>query len=158
MEAEHEPESAQWNLVVRAEALEAKAPGLDRDLDLLLLYWQSTDPGISTGHRLPAEFLHHAGDRYQELLGVIESRYPRSTAARFWTRYIRWIDGDSDITCEYCEQLLQEDPTTLVPALYLIMSNPSPRRRELAQRLRSQQERKTMRSEYIASVLEGALR
>src|SRR5690606_35582342 len=57
-------------------------------LNLALLYWQATDPGLAADKRLGHDFFSRAGRCFPELLDEAEQRFPNSTAARFWRRYI----------------------------------------------------------------------
>ena len=84
-------------------------------LNLAVLYWQATDPGLAAAKRLTPEFLARASSRFPELLTEAERSFPRNAEARFWRRYIRWADLGEPFSREECQQLLREDPSTLVP-------------------------------------------
>ena len=94
-------------------------PTLRVMLDLALLYWRSIDPGISARFHLSGPFIETADRRAFELLDEAQRRFPSSTEARFWSRYIHWTDRGVEFEPEECRRLLKEDPAVLVPALYL---------------------------------------
>ena len=90
------------------EALASGDHSLQLLLDLALLYWQSTDPGLAAAKKLGPEFLATAGRRTSELLEEAAREFPGSAAVRFWKRYIGWADLGDSLDVEECRQLLQE--------------------------------------------------
>lgn len=152
------------DLVLAAEAYEsAIAHGessLDAFVNLALLYWQSTDPGMAASKRLSAAFMDTASRRMTELLEEAERRYPSSTAVRFWKRYIAWTDlGGPAPEKSFCRELLREDPTVLAPAMYLFSaSNGSEAGVEAAELLQQARAAGTTGARYVSSFLEAAMR
>lgn len=128
-------------------------------LNLALLYWQATDPGLAAARRIEPDFMAIASRRCPELLDEAERRFPRSTAVRFWRRYIDWADLGQPFAREDCAALLREDPSELVPALYLFTSSHGAEAGDEARRLlvRARQDG-TTGARYVASVLEGVMR
>lgn len=128
-------------------------------LDLALLYWQATDPGLAAAGHIDPLFMTVAGGRCEELLVDAERRFPRSTAVRFWKRYIAWADLGEPFTPDECEGLLREDPTELWPALHLFAAHDRPDVRPAAEELlRQSRGRGTTGARYVVSVLESAMK
>ena len=82
-------------------------------LNLAVLYWQSTDPGMAAAENFGAEFFEQAGRRFPELLAEASRRDPVSTEVRFWRQYIAWAELGEEFGLEACQGLLREDPTVL---------------------------------------------
>jgi hypothetical protein len=128
-------------------------------LNLALLYWQATDVGIAAEGRLGPDFIATSGRRVPELLEEAQRRFPESTEARFWKRYIAWADLGDPLEREECWQLLGEDPTTLVPAMYLFaISQGKEAKTEANELLRQCRESRTTGARYVISVIEGVMR
>lgn len=141
------------------EALMADCASLDVLLNLVVLYWQSTDVGLAAAKALSPSFLARAGSRIPQLLDEAERRFPASTEVRFWRRYIAWADLGEELDGEDCRQLLREDPATLVPAMHLFaLSHGSEAEAEAHELLRSCRGEGTARARYIISVLEGVMK
>lgn len=141
------------------EVLAAGDASLQVLLNLALLYWQVTDPGLAAGNHLPVNFFATAGHRIPALLAEAARLYPGSTAVTFWTRYIAWADLGEPLDIEECRVLLHEDPTVLAPAMYLFVSTygreAATEARQLLQQCR---EEGTTGARYVVSVLEAAMR
>lgn len=141
------------------EALAGGQASLEVLLNLAVLYWDATDPGMAAGLKLSRSFLATAGERYLELLAEALRRFPMSTEARFWSRYIRWLDLDEPFSEDVCRDLLREDPTTLISAMHLFSGEPgSVAETEALELFRQCQEDGTTRARYVVSVLHGPLR
>lgn len=141
------------------QALEAGEQSLPVLLDLALLYWQATDPGIAAAMHLDAAFLDLASHRTSELLEQAARMYPEDTAPRFWMRYIAWADLCEPFPTEECRQLLLENPIVLVPVLHLFaQSQGMDLRVEANELLRQAREHGTMGARYVASVIEAVMR
>ena len=129
---------------------------LDALLNLALLYWQATDPGLSGAKKLGPELLAVAARRLPELLDEAQKRFPDRTETRFWKRYIAWADLGEPFEEDECRELLQEDPTALAPAMYLFaISEGRAARAEADELLRRCREDGTTGARYVLSVLEG---
>lgn len=141
------------------ELLAGGAATPDTLLNLAVLYWQATDPGMAAAQKLPPEFLAKAGERFPELLAEAEHRFPGRTEPRFWRRYIAWADLGEPLDGGECLELLREDPGSLVPAMHVFAvsqgKESEPEARELLQRCHADG---TTRSRYMASVIEGVIR
>jgi len=140
------------------EVLAAGERPLQVLLNLSLLYWQSTDVGMAAAKKLPPVFLDLASRRFPELLDEAQVRFPQSTEVRFWRRYIAWADLGEPFDSSECKQLLREDPTTLIGAMYLFASSQgSEAQPEAAELLRECREDRTTRARYVISVIEGVM-
>jgi hypothetical protein len=141
------------------EALAAGDRSLPVLLNLALLYWQATDPGLSAAKRFTTNFLAIAGHRIPELLEEAIKRFPSSTSVRFWQRYIAWADLGEALDKETCRALLREDPTVLVPAMYLFSASQGAEgRAEAAALLHQARSEGTTGARYVVSVLEAAMK
>lgn len=128
-------------------------------LNLAILYWVATDPGMAAAIRWGADFWQTAARRFPELLSEAESRFPTSVEPRFWRRYIAWADLGEPFDEDECRALLREDPANPLPALYLFAtSHGKEAQTEALELLRRCREDGTTRAGYVVSVLESALR
>jgi len=151
------------NLEVAAAAYEASLAGDERTLtallNLALLYWQATDFGLSTAKNLDPEFVAKAGERFPVVLAEAHRAFPESTEVQFWKKYIAWADLGEEFSLDECRKLLQRDPTTLVPAMYLFAQTRGDAYQEEAlELLRQCQQEPTTKNRYVASVLAGVLK
>lgn len=141
------------------EALGAGARTLDLYLNLAILYWQSTDPGFSAEHRLGLEFIANAGSRFPLLLTEAGQVYQASTEVRFWQKYISWADLGESFALEDCRQLLLEDRSVLIPAMFMFAQSQGKEcRQDALELLRQCQVSGTTRARYVVSVIEGVLK
>ena len=128
-------------------------------LSLALLYWQATDPGLAAAKNIEPDFLTRAGRRAPELFEEATRLYPGSTSARFWKRYIAWADLGEALDVEECKQLLQEDPSVLIPAMYVFaISEGRDMKTEAYELLQQCREDGTTGAQYVASVIEGVMK
>jgi tetratricopeptide (TPR) repeat protein len=141
------------------EALAAGDNALQLLLDLALLYWQSTDPGLAAAKDLDPDFLKRAGRRTPELLEEAARAFPGSTAVRFWKRYMAWADLGEPLDAEECRQLLREDPTVLVPVMHVFAASQGRDMQTEAHKLLQQcRDDGTTGARYVASVIEGVMK
>lgn len=127
-------------------------------LNLALLYWQATDPGLAAGKNLAPVFFATAGQRFPELLNEAEQRFQDSTAARFWKRYIAWADLGEPLDGNECRRLLEEDPGTLVPAMWIFADSAGREAQaEAHELLRQCRQDGTTGARYVVSVIEGVM-
>jgi hypothetical protein len=128
-------------------------------LNLALLYWQATDPGMAAAKKLTPGFLATAGRRIPELLAEAQRRFPKSTEVRFWRLYIAWADLGEPLDSEECRRLLREDPAALAPAMHLSAAHEGHEAMAEAQELlRRCREDGTTGARYVVSVIEGVLK
>ncbi len=145
--------------VLYEEAISAGSPSLQLLLDLALLYWQATDPGVAAAKHLDAKFLRHAGLRTQELLIQAARAFPESTAVRFWMRYIAWADLCEPFDAHDCRQLLREDPSVRLPAMHVFaLSGGTDMRDEARELLANSRDEGTAGARYVVSVIEGVMK
>lgn len=101
------------------EAVLRSAPdSLDVRLMLGQLYWDA----VAMGHQqhLPDAFVATAHQRWPVLFDDAVERFPLSTAARFWSCFgLTPFATDEDITASMCRTWLEQDPTVLIPAMFL---------------------------------------
>jgi len=141
------------------QALVSNESSLASLLDLAILYWQATDPGMAAAKELSPSFLETASRRFHELLAEAERRYPSSTEPRFWRKYIAWADLGEPFDISECRQLLQENPAELIPAMRIFaVTEGKEARREALTLLRACEQVGTTRARYISSVIKAVLR
>lgn len=127
-------------------------------MNLAVLYWQATDPGMAAAHRFDRAFLAKADRRCIELLDDACVRFAGHTEPRFWMRYIDWADLGEAFEAAECQRLLNEEPSCLVPAMHLFALSQGRQAEEPAMSLLARCRREgTTRASYIASVIEGVL-
>ncbi len=136
------------------EALASRAQSVETLLDIAILYWQATDPG----HReFRAGFLERADARCEQILDQARLAFPENTEVEFWQRYIHWADLGEVLTIEDCRKLLQRDPTTLLPAMFIWMQTLGRECVEQVSMLRREYGKcRTARARYVTSVIEDA--
>jgi len=127
-------------------------------LNLAVLYWQCTDPGVAAGMGLSADQMDHASRRTSELLDEVIRLYPGDTEARFWTRYIRWADLGDPFTLEEAERFARTDSSSLIPWMAVLSFSRGERGVPEAQALLRQLagDRSTLAG-YARSVVESVL-
>ena len=141
------------------KALAAGDCSLERFLELALLYWQATDPGLAAAKTLPPDFLTKAEQRARELLDEAHQAFSESTAVRFWMRYVRWADLGEPLGVEECRAMVAEDPTVLVPAMHVFAATQGQEMQaEAHELLRRCKEDGTTGAQYIASVIEATIK
>jgi hypothetical protein len=127
-------------------------------VDLAVLYWQATDPGLAAARQLGPDFLARAGARVPELLAEAARRFPARSEPRFWLCYVAWADLGEPFERDVCRAFLREDPGTLVPALYLYStSGGSDAEASARALLEACRQEGTTRARYVVSVIEGVL-
>lgn len=141
------------------EAIAASAPPLFALMNLAILYWQATDYGFSTGSNLARPFITRAGVRFGELLSEAAKMFPQSVEPRFWQQYIAWVDLGAPLSPQECRDWLAQDPSVLIPSMHLfVVSRGSECADKALVLLDECRADGTIRSKYIASVIEGALK
>lgn len=141
------------------EALATGERSLSAFLNLAILYWQATDFGISANNKLEQRLITHAGARFPILLAEAQRAFPQSAEPEFWRRYIRWADLGEEFPVDACRELLQRDPTTLVPAMHQFSLTQGREGHDQAlELLRQAREDGTARGRYVTSVVEGVLK
>lgn len=128
-------------------------------MNLAVLYWQATDPGISAAERLPPEFIALAGKRSRELLEAAQRRFPSEPELLFWPRYIAWADLGEPFDLAECRELLRQHPEYLEPAFVLFSRSAGAEAEAEAMKLLERcSEDPTARCRYIVSVIKGVLK
>lgn len=128
-------------------------------LDLLVLYWQATDVGLSSAKRLGVEFIARSGRRCVALLAEAQRMHPRNAEVEFWARYIWWTDFGGEFTYAQCEELFLRDRAILAPTMRLFgETNGACYRDEALELLVLTRLRGTTRDRYVVSVVEGVLK
>ncbi|QSQ18776.1 hypothetical protein JY651_25800 [Pyxidicoccus parkwayensis] len=141
------------------EALASGERTLQVFLNLAILYWQSTDPGLSSARGLSPRFVAKAGARIPTLLSDARSEFPHSAEVEFWRRYIAWADLGEPFSTDECRKLLHEAPSTLVPAMYLFsLSQGRECHQEALELLETCRADGSTRARYVCSVIESELK
>jgi len=138
------------------QAVQAGDAPLEAYLNLAVLYWQCTDYGFNAGHKLGAEFIGRAGERYPTLLQEADQCFPDRPEVKFWMLYCDFITLGGLPFVEECERLVKNTSEPLVPYFYLYSSsNGRGYEREASRLLRECLKQPTVKNKYIASVIEG---
>lgn len=123
--------------------------------ELLVLYWQCAEFGYWANNDLQRAFVCRAQSRLGELLPL--ARSSQSADCRFWARYIAWVDYGDALELEECHALIREG--SLDAALFpYSASNGSECRAPAERLLESVKHQRTVREQYILSVIEGTRR
>lgn len=139
------------------EVLSSREPPLVSFANLAVLYWQCTDYGFWPARHLDGVFVRRAGARVFDVLKEACDLFPESREIMFWDRYIRWADLGAEFAVEQCEHLFRDAPNVLTPVMYLFTQSGSARYFEEAKLLlRECDEDRSVRAQYIASVLRSA--
>lgn len=140
-------------------ALANDANDLVATVNLLVLYWQSTDYGFSLAHRLSQPFIANAGTRLAQLLNIARERFPECPEVLFWTRYIVWADRGDAFDVDECRVLLKRYPDYLEPAMALFSLSQGKEAADMAIELLNRcRADNTTRSRDVSSVIEGVLK
>lgn len=127
-------------------------------MNLAILYRQATDPGIAARNKLTGEFMSNAWLRCRELIAEAKHRYPIATERQFWEKYVAWGGPRRTFDKDECRELLRKDPDTLVPALYLFLTDDSREaEREAIELLQECHGQETEPCRYITSVIQATL-
>lgn len=128
-------------------------------MNLAVLHWQVTDPGLAAAHAFGPDALKTAFRRSREVIAEAERRFPESAEPRFWRHYFAWADFREAFDPETCRTLLREDTSTIVPYFHLFaLSHGAECEPEAVELLRRFKADPTGRGRYISSVIEGVLR
>lgn len=146
-----------------AQAYERILADGDARLELLLnlsvLYWQITDPGMSASSGYSRDLVEHAAKRCRALLAMAERIHPGCTEPRFWKKYIDWADLGEPFGVDECRALLREDPAIQVPAMHLFaLTRGAEGQAEAHDLLVKNRAVETARARYVVSVIEGVLK
>jgi len=138
------------------QAIQAGDAPLEAYLNLAVLYWQCTDYGFNAGHKLGAEFIGRAGERYPTLLQEADRRFPNHPEVMFWMLYCDFVTLGEPPFVEECERLVATGSASLVPYFYLYSAYGGREYEQEASRLlRDCLEHPIVKNKYIASVIEG---
>ena len=141
------------------EVLAAGDHSLEVLLNLALLYWQATDPGLAAAKNIGPDFLTKAGRRTPELLEEATRLHPGSTAVQFWKQYIAWADLGEPLDVDECKRLLREAPAVLVPVMHVFAASQGrDMKREAHALLEQCRDDGTTGARYVASVIEGVMK
>ena len=140
-------------------ALANDADDLVSTMNLMVLYWQSTDYGFSLAHQLLQPFIANAGTRLAELLKTAKQRFTERPEVRFWSKYIAWADLGDSFDPDECRALLDRYPDYLEPAMLLFSLSQGVEAEDIANDLLIRcRADNTTRSRYVISVIEGVLK
>ena len=128
-------------------------------LNLIVLYWQSTDYGFSSAMGLSSGFVDTAGNRFLELLDYANKRFPWNHEVLFWSKYIAWTDLGEDLDVLSIRAIVEKHPTYNEPFMVLFfISDGSEFEREAVMLLNECLEIGTIRCKYVISVINGVLK
>jgi hypothetical protein len=142
------------------EAYASTVPAdLEAVLNLIVLYWQCTDYGFSTAHKLSATFIDHAARRLKELSDDASLRFGGAPQVAFWRSYIHWADFGEGITVDDCRNLLKKYPDYLEPAVFLFAATQGAEGESECQEILGKCEGLgTVRCQYLVSVIHGVIK
>lgn len=137
-------------------ALQVSPTDLQAMINLIVLYWESSEMGFYAAHHLPDEFVLRAGGRYRELLDQARWQFPGEPAVEFWRRYIASIEQGVEFSANDARAMRDDNPDYLEPELILYQGEEDGDRarsaKTLIERCRSEG---TVRAHYVKAVLEG---
>lgn len=126
-------------------------------LDALVLAWQMTDPGLSSGARLTDAEVEFASQRFLSWGRAWRPLFAEFEELEFWLRYVQFLEPESGfgaaITIAWCEQALLANPACVAPLLYL-NAFADPLQKPLG-RLRLREwlgGRRTTRAQYVLAI------
>jgi tetratricopeptide (TPR) repeat protein len=142
------------------EACLASDPAdLQTIVNLLVLYWQAADEGVSVLAPISAEFRAHAAGRLIELLKSATDRFPDSAELRFWIKYIATARIGRPLELAEYRDLLRRYPYYLEPAFVVFSDSAGVEAEAEAMRLLADySEQPTARGRYVTSVISSTLR
>lgn len=139
-------------------SLHQRPDDIDVWMNLAILYWQATDPGVSAGTGMSVDFFTFAADRLAVLLTEGRERFAGRAPAEFWTRYIEWIEYGQPLEVAECREWLAREPEFKDPALFGFMTTPgAPCDDDIVQLLAECRKQDTVRAGYLVSVIESAM-
>lgn len=140
------------------EELLVRQPTCKTLTELVVLYWYILDQHVSAFLGLNAEKREPISARLWQLLRSTSFDCESSTEFRFWRRYIAWDVLGDEFDPEECRAMLEENPASALPSLYLFQIGRRRDYREAAQRLLDEaRSRPTAGNLYVVSVLGPAL-
>ena len=111
-------------ILAAVETYEQAIKSIDAPLWAILnlegIYWDAcSGPGCSFPEVEGDALFNRVDQRLLELMRLAKARFPESTVAEFWRRYIlmRWLDDD--FPQDACQQIFDRDPSEQTPLLYL---------------------------------------
>ncbi len=137
-------------------ALKVSPTNLLALINLIVLYWVSTDMGFYAARHLPDEFVRRAGNRYRELIDQARRQVPEEPAVEFWSRYIASMDEGVEFSAIDALAMRDINPDYLEPELILYEGQEDGDRALSAGTLIEQcRGEGTVRANYVKAVLEG---
>lgn len=88
-----------------------KARGSVHDyINLAVLYWESTDPGIAASSHLSPEFMHLASQTWRPLLELAQAHHPDRVEPELWIRYIDHLERDIPLDASEVKHISTREP------------------------------------------------
>ena len=132
---------------------------LTTTINLIVLYWQATDFGISATQRLSPAFVVIAGRRLRELLEEPQACLSSQAEFLFWRKYIAWADLGEPLDPADCREFLRQNPQYLEPAFVVFSRSAGVEAEAEAMKLLERCSKcPTARCRYIESVIDGVLK
>ncbi len=127
-------------------------------INLLVLYWQAADQGVSVPAPVSPEFRAHAAGRLVELLHSASARFPDSAELSFWKRYIATARIGRPLKAAEYQDLLRRHPCYLEPAFVVFSDSAGAEAEAEAMRLLADySEQPTARGRYVTSIISKTL-
>jgi hypothetical protein len=127
-------------------------------INLLVLYWQVADQGVSVSAPVSPQFRAHAADRLVELLQSASERFPDSAELSFWKRYIATARIGRPLKVAEYRDLLRRHPYYLEPAFVVFSDSAGTEAEVEAMRLLADySEQPTARGRYVTSIISRTL-
>lgn len=146
----------EWAAAAYEETLLGEKADISAAINLLVLYWQTTDYGFSTSLNLPKSFIVKAGNRLPELITEIKDKFGEVTEVEFWEKYIRWADLGEEFDVRECKNMLEKSPKYLEPAMFIYSSSGGQKLVGTAEIiLTACRLDGTVRAKYVASVIDA---
>lgn len=128
---------------------------LDTLINLIVLYWQVTDPGVAAAQRYPPAFHAKAATRLRYWLGYLSASFPHEPKAKFWKKFIEWADLGAPFSQDECRKMLAGDPDYREPAMFLYMTSQGREcANEAIELYLDTENSETTRSRHIRSIVE----
>jgi hypothetical protein len=126
-------------------------------LNLLVLYWEATDFGISSSYRLSAAFVERSNGGFRQMLNHAPQLFPTNTAVEFWRRYIAGLEHQGPwLSSKECKAMLARQPAHLEPAMIVFAESDCTEGVDDARRLLEWcQAQRTTRAGYVSAYLDG---
>lgn len=127
--------------------------------NLMVLCWQSLDPGVMAAGNTHPDFARGLAGRLSELLAASMDEKYRWGEVDFWGRYIRWADYGEDLDLDECLRFMARGDGYIEPAFHVLAITRGGRMVEQCRLLLARYDGMgTARARYVSSVINSLLR